>query len=378
MPRLVSLAAPADAIARRHHLVGYVLQRIDDLPGAVARRAIRRDLDGREIVETRNQIRPGDVLRGHHRLQRHHVVGLAAHVKLVQIQRRQAVLRLGLQDDLPQPARAVELRDVERAEHRLHRAIHFFDRHAERFRLVAIDVDQQLLRRRIEGGRHARQFRPAFRLGNEVVHYTGQLRDGRVALALNPHLGAARRAQARNRGGIDRQDDPFLHLGEILVGVDQHRLRILGFDVGELVALVETFETDEERARVVLVLAVEQAVAVDGRHAAHRSLLHEVIGDLLRHVAGSIEARRVRHDDGAEQVALVFRRQERRWDGTHHHHRQRDHADKQQQCDHEASDHQLDRGRVVVRHLLEVPVEPLEEPFLLMVARLQQQGGQRR
>jgi len=83
-------------------------------------------------------------------------------------------------------------------------------------------------------------------------HHAGELRGGRVALALNPHLRAAGRAEAWNRRRIDRQDNPFLDLRKMLVGVDQRR--VAPFCVEQLVEMepgVRILANDQDRRRSI-------------------------------------------------------------------------------------------------------------------------------
>jgi hypothetical protein len=107
------------------------------------------------------------------------------------------------------------------------------------------------------------------------------LSDRPVALALDPHFGAARRAKPRNRRRVDGQDDSPLDLGKVCVSANQHRPRVLRLDVRELVALVETFKADEKGTRIGLILAVEQAESIVYCDAAHGRLFHEIVGNVL-------------------------------------------------------------------------------------------------
>ena len=69
-------------------------------------------------------------------------------------------LRLGLQHHLVEARVLRELAHVQRAEHRLQRAVGILHRHAEHFGLLAVDVGEQLLAVGADGGVDAGQLRP--------------------------------------------------------------------------------------------------------------------------------------------------------------------------------------------------------------------------
>ena len=71
-----------------------------------------------------------------------------AHVDIAQILGLGAVGAFGLQLHAVGVAELVEVVDVEHAHRALQRVEHVFDRHAERHRLLAIDIDEQLRRGR--------------------------------------------------------------------------------------------------------------------------------------------------------------------------------------------------------------------------------------
>ncbi|MNI74012.1 hypothetical protein D3C73_1300720 [compost metagenome] len=143
-----------------------------------------------------------------------------------------------------------------------------------------------------------------------------------------------------------------------------------------LVALLEILETDEKRGRIVLVLAIEQAVAVDDGDAFDRRVvLEEIAGDLADR-AGAIQAGGVGHDHRPQQITLVFRRQESAGDALGHQHHQHDHPGEQQKREGETLDQECHRARVALGHALETALEPTEEGVLLAVLRLEQQGGE--
>ena len=183
----------------------------------------------------------------------------------------------------------------------MHSAVHVFHRNAQRLGFFAVNVSQQLPRKRIECAGHAANFRPLLSLGFEATHHLGQLADGGVPLALNPQFHTAGSSQTRNRGRIDWQDDAFLHLGECFGRCLDHGRGALGCDGFRiLVTFFKILEADEESARIVLVLTVQQAVAVNDGHALDSFVVHEVVTGDLANLTGAIQAGRVRHDHRAE------------------------------------------------------------------------------
>ncbi|CAG2154752.1 hypothetical protein LMG19282_04712 [Cupriavidus campinensis] len=370
---LVRLPAPRVAVALAQHLGSHFLHGREGLPGAVARRGVAGDLGGREVVEAGDKVRPGHIARGGHGLDRHHVAMGVAHVDLVEVFRARAELRLGLQDDLEQPAVLRELAHVERAEHGLQGRVDLIHRYALRLGALAVQVHQQLARARVDCRAHAAQLGPLARLGDEGPRARLQLLVGAVAGALQPELEAARGAQAGDGRRIDRNHQPLAPGGELAVGLGDQVLGTLA-----LAAFVEALQRDEQRAGVGLVLGVDQAVAVRRSHRLHARLRREPLLGPLGQVAGTVQARRVRQHHRAEQVALVLHGQERRRNAHEQQHARHDQRQHQRHGDEHAPDHQLDAAAVAFHHAVEAAVEPLEEAVLLVRAGLEEDGRQRR
>ena len=143
-----------------------------------------------------------------------------------------------------------------------------------------------------------------------IAHYPGNLLAVIVALALDLHLHAACRAQPRDRRRIDRQNYPSTVRANFCGGVLQHGRRVLGIGVIAGVALFEILETNEKCSGVALDLAIQQAESIHDHDRFRRGMLHEIVGGVAADRAGAIEARRIGHEDDAQQIALVLGRKE--------------------------------------------------------------------
>ena len=84
--------------------------------------------------------------------------------------------RLGLQEDLVDPAEPDEVVHVKTAQVGLQRLEHAVHRHAERAGLLAVQLDLHLRRGRIEGGAEAADLRALGGRGRELLDVAGQLR----------------------------------------------------------------------------------------------------------------------------------------------------------------------------------------------------------
>ena len=161
-PRLMLLiggAGPFVEIARRQGALGYVLHDVQRRSGRDAGGGRPLDRDRAIVVVARDHLRPdGDAAlrqRGH----RHHVVGIVAHVDLVDVRDLAAVPLLALDIDLPDAAEQVEVVDVAAAERGPQRVEDRTDADAERLRLDPVDVEMDRgIGRRI-GREDARQQR---------------------------------------------------------------------------------------------------------------------------------------------------------------------------------------------------------------------------
>ncbi|MNL36284.1 hypothetical protein D3C87_1583570 [compost metagenome] len=212
----------------------------------------------------------------------------------------------------------------------MHGAVDVFHRHPQRLCLFPVYVDQQLPGKHVEGGGNGAEFRALFGFCDKGADHLSQLVDGGVALALHPYLHAACGAQAGNGRRIDRKNNPALYRGKSAGGFLNDRRGTLFLDCFRvLVALLEILEPDEEGAGIVLVLAVEQAVAVNDGDALDGFVVHEEVTGYFAHLAGAIQAGGIGHDYGPQQITLVFRWQEGTGNALRHQQNQNDHAGKE-------------------------------------------------
>src|SRR5208282_4656758 len=136
---------------------------------------------------------------------------LVSDVKLTNVSRLGAVLRLRLHEYLPHAAEAVELVDVIAAKQGLQRAVHVFDRNAELEDLVLVNRGKHLRNRRVEHEVHRPQLGPFFRRGKELLRVIPEIIDGFTGPILNEEIDTAGLADAGNRR---RQESKSLGLGQ--------------------------------------------------------------------------------------------------------------------------------------------------------------------
>src|SRR5439155_24830899 len=119
-----------------------------------------------------------------------------AHVNAVEVGGIHSIGGIRLQHDPPDAAELRELARDLRAEERLHRLERVSHGDAQHFRLVAVEVDEELLRVRAERRRYALQLRALSRFFEKRLHhFSGLARVTRAAI-LDVELEAAGGAEA--------------------------------------------------------------------------------------------------------------------------------------------------------------------------------------
>ena len=119
---------------------------------------------------------------------------------------------------------------------------------------------------------------------------------------LQPHLEAARIAQAGNRRRVDRNDDAIVLGHEVLAAILDDRERG-GVLIG---ALTEGFETDEKGAGTWEYLRINDAIAGIARRRTDTRLGLEPVGPGFREISSALQAGCLGHHDSAKEVSLVF------------------------------------------------------------------------
>ena len=111
----------------------------------------------------------------HQRRERHHGAAVAAHVEAVDVVRLAALRSLRLRLDPVGAAEEVEVVDVIAAEERLQREEHVAQLDAERFDLVAVDLELDLRNARIEAAVDEADLGTLARLGEKPLQHLGEL-----------------------------------------------------------------------------------------------------------------------------------------------------------------------------------------------------------
>ena len=123
-----------------------------------------------------------------------------------------AEARLRLQLHLVHAAGTIEVVHVQRAERALQRFEHIGDRHAERHRLLAIQIDAHLRHAGAERGHHAGELLALRGRGHELLRDAFEILDRAAAARLDVGLEAAGHRQAFDRRRLDRDEERVLHL----------------------------------------------------------------------------------------------------------------------------------------------------------------------
>ena len=116
---------------------------------------------------------------------------------------RPAEVLVGLDVDLPGAAEQVEVVDVQTAQRALQRGEHVVDLHAQRLRLVAVEVEVELRRVGGEGAEHVEQLGLLVGLDDQPAHHLGELGDVAAAQVLQLVLEAAGAAEADDRRQVE-------------------------------------------------------------------------------------------------------------------------------------------------------------------------------
>ena len=190
-------AGPGEAVARGQGAGGDLLHG----PQRIARgdAGLRRAVHGQaaDVVVALQRLRPDHHAHIGEGAQRHHLAAAVAHADAPDVGDVVAVGRLGLDVHLPDPAEQVEVVHVEAAQRRLQRGEDVADAHAQRLRLVAVDVQEQRGRGRREGGEDAVRAAGPVRLARSGRAWPSPSRPGRGPGS--PAAGTRSRRRCRGR-----------------------------------------------------------------------------------------------------------------------------------------------------------------------------------
>ena len=191
--------------------------------------------------------RPGGVLDVDQRGQGHAVALGVADLQLADVLDAHAVLRVGLDVDLPVAVLEGEVVDVERAQVGLEGVVDVVERHALGLGLLAVDVDEELGLRDAEAWRRGRRCPAGVALCRPVA-CTAPCRatQAGVAFVLDLELEAAGRAEAVDGRGAEDADRGFLEGVELLAAARRRSRRPCSS--GCFLPLLEGLE-DHEHAR---------------------------------------------------------------------------------------------------------------------------------
>ena len=239
----------------------HFLERGERLAGGEAGRGRAGDLHRAEQVEAGRDLGAGGGRDGQQRGERDHGPrGLAPHVDLADVLGPPPVVRLRLHVHAVEAPEAVEVVDVGGAHGGGHRREDVVDRHPEAPCLLAVEVDLHLRVARIERGEEAGELGALAGRGEELARLRAQLlHRERAAPVLEQHLESRGRAEPRDGGDVEGEDDGLGDLGEL--GPEARH------DPGDVqllaVPLVPGLESNEHGAEVRLIGGGDHAVPAD-------------------------------------------------------------------------------------------------------------------
>ena len=254
---------------------------------------------------------------------------------------------LGLEEDLPLPAEAVELVDVDAAEEGLERLVDVSDRDALFQHLVPVDVGEDLG----HGGRQT-----LLTLASS----------GRLARPPGTSGGSCRGTRRFRRSGPGARSEkpppvprPWIAGGGkaktfasgILARNSLLTPRMIGPTALLALALVPRLERDEVESGVGRRGAGQEAVAGDRLEVLDALGLGQDLLDLLAHRVGALERRGVGELDVDEEVTLVLVRQEARRAASCRAARRADEADQEREGEDDPADQEVREPHVAVGHL---------------------------
>ncbi|MCY1408956.1 hypothetical protein D9M71_242900 [compost metagenome] len=370
---LVGRTDPGQRVVLAERFVGHLLHRRQRLAGAVAGRRAADQLGRREHVEARIGGRAEDALHRHQRRQRHQVAAGRTHVDLAEILRLAAEVRFRLQAHLPGAAVEREVVDVVAAEGGLHGGEHVVDRHAQRARLGAVEVDVVLRHVGVEGTVHPGQFRTLGRGGDELLDDLAQLLAGAAAAVLDVRLEAAGGAHAGDGRRVERQHHAIL-VGRAHAHEGVGQVARVQFRRG---ALLPVLQWHERHAGVADGAVGEDVETGEGQHVLHRRMLHQLLGDVAGQFLGAGDRCRRRQEVGVDHVALVLVGHQRAGHAAEQHDHQADHPAEQDQAERGALEEELHARAIAGGGLVEHAVEPAERRQRLLVPGLEDQRAER-
>jgi hypothetical protein len=350
---LEGLPRPGDGVALGQGARRHLFHGADRFARGNPRLAVAQHARGDEAVEAL-ELLGADHVRGlDQRLERDHLAARrGAHVDRAQVLGLRAERRVGLHLHAVSAAELVEVVDVERGHGALQRLEDVLHRHAERKRLLAVDLDLELRHRRPEERVHAGELGVLAQLLDEALRHLEQAPRIRIAARLQVHLEAARGSQAADRRGVEGDHHPVAQLRAFLRYVACHGR---GRDPGA--ANVPVLERDEERRGVGLVAAAQQVEADDAHHVLHAGALLRDLAHRGRELARALQGRAVGKLDVAEDVALVLGGHEARRNIQEQADAQREHRDEAEERQHRAREQKLDPVEKAPRGPGEAPVE---------------------
>ena len=367
---LEGLAGPFQLVAGGQGFLGHFLDDLDGVAGTDLGHGTAHDLGGEEAVEALQLFRADHGLDLDQGRDGHHGTAAALHVHPAQVFRLGAELAVGLELHPVGAAVEVEVIDVECAHGGLQRLIHVADGDAHGDGLGFVDLDAQLGRGGAEEGVDAHQLLALLQALDELLHDAGKLLGIGIAAGLDVGFETAGVAQAADGGRVE-------HQAEAVRQHHAHAHELLGQVVGAGLPFVPVLQRDEDGAGIGLHAAADDVVTGDDEDPVHCLVLLDHGLELVAGGAGALQAGAVGQHQGADQVALVFRRHETAGHGAEHEEAAAEDDDASHGTDDAVVQGLVHRVGIGLGEALEEAVEGTEDDRLFMLG-LQQQGAQGR
>ena len=209
---LILQLGPLKGHALGQRLACDLLNGLFGLVGAVAGRRAAIDLGAQIRVVVHDAVGATAVLDLEHGPQRHHLATGVAHLEFGDVFSATAILLVGLHDDLPGAAKAVEVIHVERAEIDLQRERHVLLADAQALGLHPIDIRFELRCGGAETGEDTCECGVLVGFGDDGIRRFGERCDTMISTVFDLHLEAADGPHAIHRWWHDAEHEGFLNL----------------------------------------------------------------------------------------------------------------------------------------------------------------------
>src|SRR5579862_6211124 len=296
------------ALVRKTHSCGHrlmedVFESGTNLPRTVSRSPGNVELCAVVLVESQNELRPGDLFHMHERAERHLATVRAPNVELINVLNVRARVPFCFHKGLPLPAETVEIIDQITAHEGLHGRVNRAEIHLLLNSLFAVDLRVELRNSRQVRWKSRGDFRALQYSPEQSVYIFGEeggiVVDGAI---LEDHGYTPRGSDAENSGRRKREGEPFAYACQLLLHGLLNGLNLLLARFAHIPRL----QRDKEEGRICTLRLGEQVIAIGANDALNALSLQQRFCDALCGGVGTLQGGCIRQLQGNEEVTIVF------------------------------------------------------------------------